>query len=264
MKKTSSYVEKIGTGMLKTLGWTACPELMIARYEESRGIKGVKVPIFCITSLITMGITFGIHEGYTALTAKKYSTKNIQIEIKKNTTNEATFLDFIAYVSPLTKLIQVGVTNDLTKIKSYNLEVEMESSNLITYTKNQGFSLNKEACYTNDFRIKYENEWIQYNLTEIKNITSDYEKIKSKREQIREKAIESGNIGEINKLEDKIIKLQSDYEFKRAQLKQTQNRLEKEMTDIVNKLNTEYLNYKNTPATTAIPGRDYDLSNITK
>jgi hypothetical protein len=255
-----TLIKKIGNVALKTLGWTALPEIMIARNKFFKG--GAQIPVFLLSYILTTGVTSGIHAGYTALTAKKYSTKNIQIKIKQNIASETEFKDLLAYASPLTKLVQVGLANDITSIKTYSLEIEVENSNLITFTKSQGFALNTEACYNSNFKIKEGMDWVKYNPIEVKNIVFDYEKIRKKNERIRERAINTGNIGEISELEDKMAQLQNDYEYKKGQLKKTQNRLEKEVTDIVNRLNTEYLNYIKAPKNTAIPVRDYNLSDI--
>jgi preprotein translocase subunit YajC len=213
----------------------------------------LEYPIFLLATAMTIGTTIGINAGYNALVKKEYSAKNITIEIKPDATIKTSFKDLVYYSSPLTKLVQVGLANKITNIKTYRLEIEVENSKIITFDKNSGFTLNKEACYNEDFRIKEGSEWVEYYPSKIKKINNEYERLKQKSLRIRDKAIESGNVGKISRLEDNI-----------TQLKKTQDKLEKEISDVVSQLNIEYFSYKNAPKDTAIPGRDYDLSNITK
>jgi hypothetical protein len=263
INNSKTTLQKIGKGTLKTLELLTFPGLYAAKkyimsdfnQETKRQVErhpdqywrpAFEYPIFLVATAISAGVVLGINEGYNSLAKTKYSTKNIKIEIKPNTAITDSTYNYASYVSPLIRLVTVGLANDVTSIKKYGLEIEVENSKIITFDKTQGFTLNKEACYTNDFRVKEENKWVEYHPTKIKHINSDYEKTKKKSERIRNKAIDTGNIGEISELEDKMRELQGNYEYQRLQLKQTQTKLEQEVTDIVNQLNTEYLNYKNT------------------
>jgi len=274
---SKTRLEKIAKGALNTLEYVAFPGLYPAKKfimsDYNQRVKKqverrpddywrfpFEIPIFLVTTAISAGVLFGINEGYNKLANTKYSTKNIKIEVQPNATIADSTYNYVSYASPLLRLATVELAKDITSIKTYGLEIEVENSKIITFDKKTGFSLNKEACYTNDFRIKEGSKWIEYHPTEIKKINSDYEKANRKSERIREKAINSGNIGEVIELEDDIRKLRDNYEYQRAQLKGTQNRLEKEITDIVSQLNTEYLNYKNTHATTAIPEHNDNLT----
>jgi hypothetical protein len=118
--------------------------------------------------------------------------------------------------------------------------------------------------YINDFRIKEgaNGKSKNYSPKEVKDIFQEYEKLKINNTKIREEALSKGKIDNVAKLEDKITKLQTDYEFKRLELKKAQIKIEKKLTETIDQLNTEYFTYKNAPADTAIIGRDYELKNI--
>ena len=191
---SKSKLEKITKESLKTLGWTTLPGVMsIIGYSKKYYDKEIcpipEITVFLVTSAITMGTTFGINVAYDALAKKEYSTQSITIEVKPHTIIGSSVLDFASYASPLIRLAKVGLANDVTSIKTSYLEVEIENSELITFDKTRGFTLNKDSYYNNNFRIKnVADTWIEYNPSEIITINNKYEKLKQKSEKITEEA----------------------------------------------------------------------------
>jgi hypothetical protein len=270
-----TLIKKIGKVALKTLGWVAVPEVMsVITYCQRDSYDEYDAPlpemgIFVLATAITVGATFGTNKLYDNFTNKRYSTKNITIEVKHNPSleEENEFFGNISYALPIVRVALMKNAKDITRIKTKNLTMEIENTNIITFDEAKGFSLNKEAYYNDNFRIlkKKGNDfedpkWIEYNQNENITVGVAYEKIKNKSDKIRDKAIRRGDIGQIIELQDSMIKIENDYEFKKIALKKTQLDLDAKLTDVINQLNTEYATYINTPASTAIPKRDYQFT----
>jgi len=155
---SKTKLEKITRTTLKTLMWSVLPGLGAAieysisdladnHRRNSDGDLPGEIPIFVIATVLGAGVVFGINEGYNALTKKEYGTKNITIEVKHNDAMNDSFWNYASYASPLVRLAKVGFANDITSIKTDNLEVEIENSKLITFDETRGFTLNKESYY---------------------------------------------------------------------------------------------------------------------
>jgi hypothetical protein len=264
-------IKKIGKVALKTLGWLTFPGLEASidcdhNDDSFDDLLPKEVLIFLGVTALTAASVTGLTAGYEKIVNKTYSnmSHSINIKVKPNSSTEHNFWYYATSATPLVRLAMIGTSQDITSIKTNSLEAKLEGKNIITFDKEKGFLLNKEAYYNTNFQIKEYNIWIEYNQNDINQITSEYENLVKDGSKTREKAINSGNIGIVTELETKLNKLQNDYEFKRSKIKNTQIRVEKELSSMIDQLNKEYFAYKNTPATTAIPGRDYDLSNITK
>jgi len=273
----SEIGKTIAKGALKTAGWITSPGVMgIIEYcntddydfAYNDSSPFAEMGIFLAATAVTMGITFGTTIGYNKLANKEYSTKDIAIEVKHNPNLKHNFWGIASYASPLTTVIMLQYAEDITSIKTSSLEITVENTNIIMFDKEKGFSINKDA-YNSNFTVKKiakgwgeENDFLTYSPSEVKRIENEYQKLKQKSAKIRENALNSGNIGKISSLKEDINKLKNDYEGKQVQLKKIKLELEKDLTDIINQLNTEYTTYKNEPLDTAIPGRDYNLSDI--
>jgi len=278
MQEISQYGKKIGKGALKTLGWLTIPGIIAARRDYKQKIENGKyddddddwiyeAPRFLGITALSFVSVLGINTGYEKLVNKEYSnmSHSINITIKPNSSQGHDFWYYASSISPLTKLVLIEASEDVTSIDiNYKLQMRMADANLIKFDSNNGFSLNKEVYYNSNFKLKENDKWVDYKQDGAKKINSEYKHLIKTSSNIREKVIKNGNVGLITDLENKINKLQGDYEHQRATIKQKQIEVEKVLTEMIEKLNTEYFAYKNIPATTAIPGRDYDLSNITK
>jgi len=273
----SKIGKNIRKGALKTLGWIAAPEIMATtlynkKYGELHSYNPMpEFGIFFLTTALTIGATVGTNKIHDNLVNKDYTTKNATVEIKHDSESDNIFLDIASYGSPLAKLILMKTSKDITHIKTVDLDIIIENTNVIKFDKTSGYILNKEAYYNNDFLIKdkeedifEEHKWTRYHQKELTKINFEYEKLRQESAKIREEALNDGNIGKITALEKNLAKLQEDYEFKRSEIKKTQISVEKKLTNLVDQLNIEYFAYKNAPKDTAIPGRDYNLSDIKK
>jgi hypothetical protein len=269
----SNIGKTVARGALKTLGWVTIPQLMATiKYSQEYGEFDYnpfpEFGIFLGATAITMGATFGANKAYNQLCDKEYSIKDIKIEVKHDSKLKNDLGGIASYASPLTRLIMLECAKDITYIKTSSLIITTENTNIINFDKNNGFSINKNAYYNNDFILTKITKWgdkeapIKYAPCEVKKISLAYDKLRQKSVKIRAKALSNGNIGSISSLKENMIKLQKDHEVKQVQLKKIQLEIDKNLTDIVNQLNTEYTNYKNEPLDTAIPVRDYNLSDM--
>jgi hypothetical protein len=266
-----TLIKKIGNVALKTLGWTALPEVMMTvayckKYsDDNEWTPFPEIGVFFLSTAITIGATYGTNKLYESKVNKEYSTKNITIEVKYNASlKDNDNWGPIPYLSPLLGFTLMQTSKDITKIKTKNLTMEIENTNVINFDEINGFTLTKDAYYNNNFRIlknfNGDKKWVEYRQNENIEVSAKYEKLKQKIEKIKYSAIKSGNIGKIIALQDSMIKIETNYELKKIELKKTQLILDSKLTDVVNQLNTEYATYMNTPANIAIPKRDYTFT----
>jgi hypothetical protein len=275
-------IKKIGNGALKTLGWLTFPGLIAARKSYNEKVASgeytnseyddfgdwtYEIPKFLGITALSFVSVLGINMGYEKLANKEYSdmSHSINITVKPNSSQGHNFLYYASAICPPVKLALIGTSDDITSIGiDWKLKMQMANKNLIQFDSNNGFSLNKEVYYNNNFKLKEDDKWVEYKQDKAQKINSEYKKLMKQSLKIKEKVIRNGNVGLITDLENKINKLQGDYEHQRAAIKQKQIEVEKELTEMIDRLNKEYFAYKNAPQDTAIPIRDYDLSNITK
>jgi hypothetical protein len=265
-------IKKIGKEVLNTLGWLTFPGLVAAIKYSKNNDDAEEPTVFGATTLFTVLSLWGLNAGYGALFEKEYlnQNKNISITVEPNAAVKHNFKYYATYFSPVARIILIGTSDDKINIKTTSLEAEISNSKTITFDENKGFFLNKETYYTSDFklsnilRLVEDDSSERYSPKEINKIFKEYENLKQQSEIIKEKALDTGHINKVAELENKLKELEHNYEFGRSRLKNAQIRMDTELTKIVDQLNTEYFAYKNTPMNTAIPGRDYDLSNITK
>jgi len=268
---TGKKIKKIA---IRALTWAAFPGLAApTTYYNIQSNKRpsqrkyyyipLEFPIFIGATALTVTSLVGMTNLYENKVNKQYNNKshNISIQTKHNYTAPG-FWNGISYASPIIRALTFETGENSTIIKTDSLEIKLYDADIITFDTNKGFILDKEKYYASKFKVKYGSSWLEYNQDETKKIAKEYEQIKKENVQIRKKILESGNIGLLTEAESKLSKLQNDYESTRGQIKQTQIKFEKEITQMLDQLNNEYFTYKNAPADTAIPGRDYELSNV--
>jgi len=257
----SQIGKKIGKGALKTLGWITVPQIMVAAKadpdEEHDGI--FEFLTFVGGTAIIAATLWGINKGYGEFVNKEYSDKNktVSIEVTHHSARDHNFWYGASYVSPLARLALIGTADGVTNIKTKSINIEIENSDVILFDKNNGFSINKEAYYTNNFTLRDGADLGYYSPSEVTNVFNKYNSLKQKSSELREKALNNGNIGKVAELENRITQLQNDYELKEVKLKKAQMIAERESAEIVSQLNVEYFGYKNAPKDTALIGRDY-------
>jgi len=264
--KTTKIISKT----LEALAWTAVPQIMATikvdpkeKYPETAGV----VTFIGVTALTVASVIYSTSI-YDKIAHKTYSNqnKNIIVKIDDNKNIRAMGLYQVSCVSPLLRLALINAEENTTRIKNGYVDLEIKNPKIILFEKDNGFSINKENYYNSEIKINsgMSNSGHTYSPNEVKIVGNKYEHSKQNISKLKEKALNNGSISTVVELENDLNKLQNDYEFKRSELKNAQINVEKELTTIVDQLNIEYFAYKNAPKDTAIPGRDYNLSDIKK